>query len=182
MIRWYVSHGRQYSVKLTQGNLSHRSCHQDPAGGWLIVFWSMNGQSLSSQLTHSSLAHGNVYHLCENYKQKPWHHIYKYICDIKWGFCTEFLLLRQNIETDLIYFCNTLRPRQNGRLFPDDIFKCIFLTENVSVPIKIIPGFVSKDPINNIPSDKPLSETMMVRLLTHICVTRSQWVNVGALW
>ena len=26
---------------------------------------------------------------------------------------------------------NTLRPRQNGRHFPDDIFKCIFLTENV---------------------------------------------------
>ena len=26
---------------------------------------------------------------------------------------------------------NTLRPRQNGRYFPDDIFKCIFLNENV---------------------------------------------------
>ena len=25
--------------------------------------------------------------------------------------------------------------------------------------------------------DKPLSETMMVSLLTHICVTRPQWVN-----
>ena len=25
---------------------------------------------------------------------------------------------------------NTLRPRQNGRHFPDDIFKCIFLNEN----------------------------------------------------
>ena len=24
----------------------------------------------------------------------------------------------------------TLRPRQNGRHFPDDIFKCIFLNEN----------------------------------------------------
>ena len=27
------------------------------------------------------------------------------------------------------------------------------------------------------PDDKPLSETMMVSLPTHICVTRSQWVN-----
>ena len=27
------------------------------------------------------------------------------------------------------------------------------------------------------PGDKPLSETMMVRLLTHICVTRPQWVK-----
>ena len=26
---------------------------------------------------------------------------------------------------------NTLRPRQNGRHFPDDIFQCIFLNENV---------------------------------------------------
>ena len=48
--------------------------------------------------------------------------------------------------------------------------------------------FVSKDPINNIsalvkimawrrPGDKPLSEPMMIILLTHICVTRPQWVN-----
>ena len=27
------------------------------------------------------------------------------------------------------------------------------------------------------PGDKPLSEPMMVRLPTHICVTRPQWVN-----
>ena len=26
---------------------------------------------------------------------------------------------------------NKLRPRQDGRHFPDDIFKCIFLNENV---------------------------------------------------
>ena len=26
---------------------------------------------------------------------------------------------------------NTLRPRQDGRHFPDDTFKCIFLNENV---------------------------------------------------
>ena len=30
------------------------------------------------------------------------------------------------------------------------------------------------------PGDKPLSEPMMVKLLTHICVTRPQWVN--SLW
>ena len=29
-----------------------------------------------------------------------------------------------------------------------------------------------------LPSDKPLSEAMMVSVLTHICVTRSQWVNL----
>ena len=32
---------------------------------------------------------------------------------------------------------NTLRPRNNGRHFADDIFKCIFLNENVWIPINI---------------------------------------------
>ena len=83
---------------------------------------------------------------------------------------------------------NTLRPRQNGRHFADDIFKCIFSNENVWIPIKISLKFVPKGPINNIPAlvqimvwcragDKPLSEPMMVCLLTYICVTRPQWVN-----
>ena len=83
---------------------------------------------------------------------------------------------------------NTLRPRQNGRYFPDDIFKCIFLNENAWISIKILLKLVPKGPINKIPAlvqkmawrrsgDKPLSEPMMVSLLTHICVTRSQWAS-----
>ena len=83
---------------------------------------------------------------------------------------------------------NTLRPKQNGRRFPDDIFKWIFLNENVWIPIKISLKFVPKGPINNIPAlvqimawrrpgDKPLSEPMMVSLPTHICVARPQWVK-----
>ena len=39
---------------------------------------------------------------------------------------------------------NTLRPRQNGRHFADDIFKRIFLNESVSISIKISLKFVSK--------------------------------------
>ena len=84
---------------------------------------------------------------------------------------------------------NTMRPRQNGRHFADDIFKCIFLNENVWISIKISLKFVPKGPIKYIPAlvqimawrlpgDKPLSEPMMVRLPTHICVTRPQWVKV----
>ena len=83
---------------------------------------------------------------------------------------------------------NTLRPRQNGRHFADDIFKCIFLDENVWIPIKISLKFVPKGPINNIPAlvqimawrrpgDKPLSKPMMVSLPTHICVVRPQWIK-----
>ena len=86
---------------------------------------------------------------------------------------------------------NLLRSRQNGCQFPDDIFKCIFLTENAIIAIKISLKFVPKGSINNIPilvqimawrqqGDKPLSEPMMVRLSTYICVTRPQWVN--SLW
>ena len=84
---------------------------------------------------------------------------------------------------------NTLRPRQNGRLFADDIFKSIFLNEKVWISIKISLKFVPKSQINNIPAlvqimawrrpgDKPLSEPIMVSLLTHICVTRPQWVKL----
>ena len=84
---------------------------------------------------------------------------------------------------------NTLRPRQNGRHFADDIFKCIFVNENIWIPIKISLRFVPSGPINNIPAlvqilawrrpgDKPLSEPRMESLLTHICVTRPQWVDI----
>ena len=85
---------------------------------------------------------------------------------------------------------NTLRPRQNGRHFLDDIFNWIFFNENVLIPITISLKFVPKDPMTNIPAlvqkmawrrpgDKPLSEPMMVKLLMLICVTRPQWVNSG---
>ena len=83
---------------------------------------------------------------------------------------------------------NTLWPKHNGRHFADDILKCIFLNENAWIPIEISLKFVPKGPIDNIPAlvklmawrrpgDKPLPEPMMVRLPTHICVTRPQWVK-----
>ena len=83
---------------------------------------------------------------------------------------------------------NPLSPRQNGRYFAADIFKCIFLNDNAWISLKISLKFVPKVRINNIPSlvqkmawrrpgDKPLSEPMMVSLLTHICVTRPQLLN-----
>ena len=80
---------------------------------------------------------------------------------------------------------NTFRPRQNGRHFPDDSFKWIFLNVNVWISIEVSLKFAPKGPINKIPAlvqiiawrrpgDKPLSEPMMVSLLTHIYVTRPQ--------
>ena len=92
---------------------------------------------------------------------------------------------------------NSLKPRQNGRHFADDTFNRIFVNENVRISIKFSLKFVPKGPINNIPAlvqimawrrpgAKPLSESVMVSLLTHICVTRPQWVNMhilqGHIW
>ena len=87
-----------------------------------------------------------------------------------------------------MYTLTTFRPRRNEQHFADDIFKRIFFNENIWISINIALKFVPKGPINTIPAlvqimawrrsgDKPLSEPMMVRLPTHICVTRPQWVN-----
>ena len=68
---------------------------------------------------------------------------------------------------------NTLRSRQNGRKFPDNIFKCIFFNENVWISIKISLKCVPRHPVDRMPAlvlimalhrtdDKPLSEPMMV--------------------
>ena len=88
-------------------------------------------------------------------------------------------------EHDIIYFPNqymlhfpcfvlftTLRPRQDGRHFTDDIFICIFLNEKEWIWNWILPNFIPKGPINNMPAlvqimawrrtgDKLLSEAML---------------------
>ena len=85
-------------------------------------------------------------------------------------------------------YVNTLRLKQHGRLFPEDILKWIFLNDDVWISIRISLKFVPRDPTNNIPAlvqimvwhqpgDKPLSEPMMVSLPMHICVTQPQWIN-----
>ena len=88
---------------------------------------------------------------------------------------------------------NTLRARQNDQHFTDDIFKCISLNENAWIPIDISLKSVPEGSVNNIPTlvqimawcrsgSKPLSEPMMVSLLTHICVPRPQWINKMLYW
>ena len=103
-------------------------------------------------------------------------------CDeAKFGWTSEVELLSDDFNDIGVWWnsVNTLKPRQDGRHFPDNISKCIFLHENVWISIKISLKFVPKSPINNIPAlgqimachplgGKPLSETMMVSLLTHI--------------
>ena len=69
----------------------------------------------------------------------------------------------------------------------------LFLEWNVSISLEISLKFVPNGPISKIPplvqimawhrsGDKPYSEPTMVRLLTHICGTRPQWVNYWSHW
>ena len=88
---------------------------------------------------------------------------------------------------------NTLRPRQNGCHFTHVTLKRISFNENVRILLKVSLKLVPRGPINYIPSmvqimawrrpgDKPLSESMMVNLLTYICITRPQWINNTSWW
>ena len=118
--------------------------------------------------------------------------------------CTIYHILHINYAHHVIAPCFVLgvsqfhaclRLRQNGRHIPDDIFKCIFLYENFWISIKIplnMLNFVAEGPINNIPvlvqimawrqsGDKPLSETVMVGLLMHICIPLPSWVKASCL-
>ena len=133
--------------------------------------------------------------ICETWNNLVWQQyctqlfIHRTYCDIslaKFGFPLVWMAFAWNVK---MLDVNTLRPRQNGRDFADDTFKRIFWNENVRISIQISPRFVPKSPIDNVPAlvqimawrrsgDKPLSESMMAYFLTHICVTRPQWVNV----
>ena len=62
-----------------------------------------------------------------------------------------YLNFKSSNSTKPIWKCHlqnanllTLSPKQNGWLFADDIFKCIFLNENDCVLIHILPIFVRK--------------------------------------
>ena len=74
----------------------------------------------------------------------------------------------------------SMRSRQNRYHFADDICKCIYSIETYAFRLKCH-WIVPKDSIENIPtqraasrrpSEKSLSESMMVSLLMYICVNR----------
>ena len=82
---------------------------------------------------------------------------------------------------------NTWRPRYNCHHLADNSLKCILLNENVWISCRISLKFVRNVRINNIktlvqimawlrPGNKPSSEPMVVSFLTHICITRPQWI------
>ena len=73
-----------------------------------------------------------------------------------------------------ILIVNSSPPGQNGRLFADDMFNCIFLNENIWISNEISLRYVPWGLINNMPvlvpimawrrpGDKPLSEPMLTQ-------------------
>ena len=93
--------------------------------------------------------------------------------------------------TNIAHKGSHIEAKTNGLHLSDDIFKCISLNQNVWISIEISLRYVPKGPISNNPAliqimawrrsgDKPLSEPMIVRLLTRICVTRPQRVTFQA--
>ena len=76
--------------------------------------------------------------------------------------------LRKGDDDENSVHVNILRPKQNGCKVPDDIFKYLFVNENIQNSFEIWLKFVPRGPINNIPAlvqimawcrlgDKPLS-------------------------
>ena len=76
-------------------------------------------------------------------------HTYIYVCI----YIYTYIFHKHRAPRWTILFPSThLSPRQNGRHFPDDVFKCIFVKENVWISIKISLKFVPKGPITNVPA------------------------------
>ena len=105
---------------------------------------------------------------------------------IKGFYCT----LTQWGLNKMVHILTHWGPDKMAAIF-QKIFQINFLIGNVWISIRISLKFVPKGPIDNIPAlvqimawrrpgDKPLSESIMVSLLTHICFNRPQWVKASS--
>ena len=118
------------------------------------------------------------------------HHIISTVqwIPVRWGNNTRTATYAPITATN-INVSKHIEAETNVCKFADDIFKSIFLNEDISISIEISLKFVARGPINNIPDlvqimawrqtgNKRLSEPIMISLPTHICVTQPQWVNI----
>ena len=91
----------------------------------------------------------------------------------RWNVTSSRWLFPGRMRRMIPVYMNTLGPRQNGRHFADDIFKCISLNENSWILNKISLKYVPWGLINNMATlvrimawrrtgDKSLSEAMLV--------------------
>ena len=96
-------------------------------------------------------------------------------------------------DYDPIHQLNTLRPRQNGRHFADDFSNAFpwikvyefWLKCHWSLILRVLLTIFHAALVQIMawrrPGGKPLSEAMIFRLLTHLCVTRPQWFKLSSL-
>ena len=181
-------------IKLLSGNVA--SVTQPHGHGWdssdgvISTVWCHNHELLKALWTPWSMAANLHLHVAQGGVGVDREICSAFICAITTQIAPTWTQL--NVTRRIAIQINTLRPRPNGRYFADDTFKCIFLNENAWTSLKISLKFVPKVRINNIPAlvqimawrrpgDKPLSEPMMVNLLTHIGVTRPQWAKWVAM-
>ena len=76
------------------------------------------------------------------------------------------------------YLINTLSVRRNGRHFADNILNALLAMKLCELRLKLLLRVQLVDiMIWCRLSDRPLSQSMMVRLLTHISVTRHHWAK-----
>ena len=131
------------SVRSSPPTIPKRKC--DIASYPLLYIWHVYDVHWPEihDVIYTSRVKQPFHHVTSGYlsERKAMHWVY--VCPRK----IEFMGFWDNLS-----MFNTLRPRQNGRHFADDIFKWILLNENVWFPIKISLKFVPKGLINNIPS------------------------------
>ena len=146
------------------------------------IFYIRNmGLSLYDFISHKEVKSHYISHFCQNTQNRH----------------STGHLFRVKIEhVSLNYHCHALRNialavlTHWGWQKKDNIFKGIFFNGYVLISQKILPKFVPKVRINNIPAlvqimawhwpgDKPLSEPIMVGILIHVCVTLPQWIKTG---
>ena len=119
----------------------------------------------------------------------------KWISSKKWFVWTQLphWILFWRLQLTICYHWVTQWDREkNGRHFPDDIFKCIFMNEKFCILIDISLKFVSKVRINNTPAldqimawrrtgDKPLPEPNADTVHWHLyAALRVKWVKAMA--
>ena len=173
------------------------------------LFFHNSGEVKKIVLSH--FRHRGLNKIANIFRCIFWKENYCVLIQISLYFFLQGPINNESVLVDVIdqatsHCLNTLRPRQNGRHLPDDIFKWIFLNENVWISIKISLKIVPKGPVNDIPAlvqtmawsrpgDKPLSEPMRVvyrriyaslalNELTNgnpfhwfLCITRLHWVK-----
>ena len=135
---------------------------------WLIPWWPGFKQNIKqNELKKNNFVCGrcNFIQNAHNMDCSMYHLSLSLICYM------QYCLVLDQVITRLIYI-NSSSPNQNGSHFADDIFKCIFMNENVRILNKIWLKFVLKGWINNNRAlvqimawrgsdDKPLSETIL---------------------